>query len=336
MALRQATARRAREADVLDVQQAPVNPDLALVDQDRGSLQEFLTGLTRFFGRARVLELKAKATLTTARTLQPPKSGDEDAHVQTFIRTANAGRKEVEEHWSITTVVHGLHRKLTAARARATTPYEDAATIAQGLHNRYAEEAKRKAREEEDRLRREAEARARQDRERELEQLEQQALDAEAATDGLSEREDTFVAEYHRTHDGYRAASQAGYAQPRSQAERLLANPKILRALQAFKERDATRRQAEAIRTAPVRVETPVVKPDLVKAGSDREHKAAEIFDADAFLAAVVDPTTRAKLGIPVDTIAPNAVKLNEYARSLGELINRWPGVRLKKTTKTI
>ena len=40
--------------------------------------------------------------------------------------------------------------------------------------------------------------------------------------------------------------------------------------------------------------------------------------------------------GIPLDCLQINTVKLNEYARSLHEQLDRWPGVRARKTTKVV
>ena len=64
-------------------------------------------------------------------------------------------------------------------------------------------------------------------------------------------------------------------------------------------------------------------------ATTGRTTYSAIIFNADAFVAAAVT----GGFGIPADCLMPNPVKLNEYARSLRERIDAWPGVRLSKKT---
>jgi hypothetical protein len=40
------------------------------------------------------------------------------------------------------------------------------------------------------------------------------------------------------------------------------------------------------------------------------------------------------KHGIPPDVLMVNQARLNDYARDLGDVINRWPGVRFDSDTK--
>jgi hypothetical protein len=323
----------ARKAEVLP----PESPDLALVQTDGQKVGSFLAGIVPFFREAAALERKANATLVSARALDPPVAADGDAYIQTFIRTASADTKAVEAHWSVCQTFSALHRRLTAARGRATQPLEEASGIAQRLHNRYKEDQERKAREETDRLRMAAEARARADREAEAKRLEAEAEAAEAARTDLSEREEAFVSYLTGPYPmPERAAQQAGYKEPMKAAARLLSLDKIRAAIEAVQTAKAAREQAAATRQQPVLVEVEAVRPDVAKVGSDRVTWSGEVTDEASFIAAVLDPATRMRLGIPADVLQINGVKLNEFARSLHEQLDRWPGVRAKKSTRTI
>lgn len=330
-------SRRAGQESVAVIEH---DPDVALVEAESSIIRTFLTGLATFFRGAQQLEDTAKATLARSRTWALPTNGAADAMMQKDIQTVNAQIKAVEDHWSVCQALSRLHRKMTARRGVAVQMLEDARGIGQRLHNTYADNERRRAQEEQDRLRREEEDRQRKRRETELADLERQAVAAEEASPDLSEREESFVSIYveHSIHGGNAQASAqlAGFKEPMKAAARLISMPKIQAAIKARQDAIAAREQAAALREQPVVVEAPVVRPDVMKVGSDRKYKAAEIFDADAFVAAVLDPSQRLKLGIPADTVSPNQTKLNELARMLGEQINRWPGVRLKQTTRTI
>lgn len=308
--------------------------ELVLARTDGDLVNQFVGNLRAFFGKAGELEATAKLTLSQAEMLRIPKDGDEDAGVQRFIQGANSQRKQVEEHWTVTTVFSRFHKRLTSARARATEPLERAAQIANGLHQRFVDDQRRKEQLEAERLRREAEEKARQDRERELAALEAQAAKAEEASEELSEREDRFVTEYAVSRDGFKAASRAGFAQPRSAAERLLKTPKIQQALTAIEDARRAREQAEALRAAPVHVEESAVavRSQVQKVGADREYWSGELLDERA----LVDAVCEGRHGIPRDLLVVSQPKLNEYARSMHELINRWPGCRAKRTTKVL
>ena len=323
-----------RKAEVLPAE----SPDLALVQTDGQAVGAFLANIVPFFRKAGELERQAKDMLLAAQRITAPATSDEDAQIQVFVRSTTASRKQVEEHWSICQVFSGLHRKLTAGRGRATQPLEEAASVAQRLHNRYAEEQQRKARAEEDRQRREAEERARVAREAELADLERQALAAEADRDDLSEREQDFVQRMvaFPTAGGERCAAGAGYKDGFKAASRLLSTPKILEAIKARQQAIAIREQAAAVKEQPVEVEVERVRPDVQKVGSDRTTWAGEVVDLERFRAAALDPVERTKYGIPADVLTVDGPKLNEYARSLHEQMDRWPGVRAKRTTRTV
>ena len=64
----------------------------------------------------------------------------------------------------------------------------------------------------------------------------------------------------------------------------------------------------------------------------DRKTRTAVVVDEDAFIAAVLE----GKFGIPSDVLTVRQVKLNEYARSLGKLIERWPGIRYNEKTTIV
>lgn len=342
-----ATKRQAARPIDVEVLDAPASEDHELVAAEGTRLRTFLGGLVPFFKKAGEIERAAKERLDVARQLKAPTDAASDEKIQVFIRTVSTEIAGAEDHWSITTAVHGLHRMLTAARGRVTGKdskgnptgmLDQAKQLAQNLHNRYVEDAKRKAREEEDRLNREAEDRARQDREAELKRLEEEAVKAEAASPELSERERSFVDLVAFGRNSSDAARSAGYKNPDEQAARLLKTPKIVKAIDAKRQAAKIREQASATQAMPVQVEKAVVQPDVTRAAGahDRTTHGAEITDEQALIVAVLDPMTRTRLGIPADIVMINPTKVNEYGKSLKELINTWPGVRHTKKTSTI
>lgn len=339
-----AGARKATLPDI-EVLDAPPSEDQQLVSTDTAKLTSFMGGLAAFFRGAAALEKKAKEKLDIAQQLKPPANADEDAKVQLAIRDAKLTRKEIDDHWGITAVVHGLHRKLTAARERAGANADKANDIAQALHNRYVEDEKRRVRQEEDRLRREAEARAQAERDAEQARLEAEAVKAEEKSPELSARESDFVAYmtvavYNTVGNPTMSAANAGFKNPGQAAARLMNSPKIQAALAAKQQAEAIRTQAKAqaerpLDTAPIEAVTPNITR-ATPGGYDRSTNSAEVFDVDAFMAALLDPRTRTALGIPADIATFQQTKMNEHARNLGKLIEKWPGVRLKTKTTTV
>lgn len=323
-----------RKAEVLPAE----SPDLALVQTESQVVGAFMVGLVPFFRTAAALERQAKDMLVAAKALSAPVNSDQDAQLQVFVRSTTASRKQVEEHWNICQVFSGLHRKLTAGRARATAPLEEAASLAQGHHNRYVEAQQRQARAEEDRQRRDAEERARIAREAEVADLERQALAAEESSADLSEREQDFVYRMvaFPSAGAEGCAKGAGYKDGVKSAARLMSLPKIQQAIEAQQQAIRIREHAVAVKDMPIQVEVERVRPDVQKVGSDRTTWACDIYDPDAFLAAVLDTGTRLRLGIPADVVEPAQKALNELARSLHEQLDRWPGVRAKRSTRTV
>lgn len=333
--------------EIVNVQ--PENPEVAMIANEGGILTAMLQGIGRFLGQANELEAAARTTLAEAKALRakPPQNGEDDQRVQAFVRRTKEQKKTVEDHWTITAKVSAFHKKLTAKRNIAVEALEEAQKIGDDLHAKYKADAERKAREEQDRLRREAEERARQDRERELADLEAKAIEAEAASEELSEREQTFVKYYAAHGKPAEAARFAGYKDPATMGVRLATSPKIQAALEAISQAALLRKQAEAKKEAPILVsDVPEVRADVSK-GGDRVTWSATITDVDAFLTAMLDPMTRTKHGMPIDIIIDTMKQviksndnklpaLNRYATQLTEAVGRWPGVRADKKTAVL
>lgn len=334
------------DVEVLD----PVSPEQQLVTTEGGKLRTFLSlgEITRFFKRAGEIERAAKERLDIARQLKPPTDAPSDEKIQLFIKAVKDDITIAEEHWGIAAVLHHLHRAITAARSRTTGKdskgnptgmLDQAAGLAQALHNRYVEDERRRAQEEQARLNREAEQRAQEQRERELAELEAAALKAEAASPELSERERLFVDYFTGPYqNASRAAQQAGFKDPDTQSARLLKSPKVVKAIEAKRAANTIRTQAAAKREMPVQYETTTVQPNISRAAGahDRTTHGAEVTDEQALLVAALDPMMRTRLGIPADIVMINRSKVNEYGSSLKELIEKWPGVRHTKKTTTV
>src|SRR6185436_6794428 len=166
---------------------------------------------------------------------------------------------------------------------------------------------------------------------REAADAEEQALRAEAASAKLSDRETVFVEEVFGGRNAALAAKIAGYKNPADAGARLLATPKIEKALAGKREAENIRRQSVARQQQPLDVQHEEARPDIVRAAGakDRTTKSAELLDENALIAAII----QGGHGIPWDILTVKPAKLNEYARSMGALINKWPGVRYKEET---
>ncbi len=327
-------AKSTRKTPDVEVVEAE-SEDQKLVSADTDKLRSFMGGLVAFFRTATSLEKKAKEQLDIARQLKKPTNADEDAKVQVVLRDSKLARKAIDEHWSITQVVHALHRRMTAARERGGKNADDAAGIAQRLHNDYVEDARRKAREEEERVNREREEAARADRQRQLDAMENEALMRELEMENLSEREQRFVdLVWQGFNTPATAARSVGYAKPEQQGARLMESDKIKKAIAAKQDAERVRTQARAIADKPLDVRRETVAADVTKAagtGGDSTRWSGEVIDERLFIEAVIG----GRHGIPIDCLTVNQSKLTEYATSMHELIDRWPGVRAKKTTTT-
>lgn len=327
-----ATKQKAANTSTADTKQTVLAtlPEMVPTQQDGVALLDFFHGVAAFFNKAHGLEQRAKQTLLDARMLTPPQSAEDDEQIQLFIKRATADAKEVEGHWEVTAIISRFHKRLTGARSRATSPISEAKDIAQRLHNRYVDEARRKAAEEQERLRREMEQQAAAAKQRELDALEARALEVEAGSADLSEREQQFVYHFVGSRNPIESARRAGFKNPESRALKLLQSQKIIDAIHAREASHSIREQAKALEQAPTVIDVPEVKAEVGTLGSDRTTHTAEVVDLEAWRAGILAGT------IPIDTAIPSQPKLNEYARSLRTQINRFPGVRYKATTRTV
>lgn len=325
---------KTQPADI-DVLPAGETEEVALVTESGGAIAAFIGGFAAWVGEAVKLQKSADARLAAARTLKAPSTPEDDEILQRFCKTVAAEKRSAASHYvDVKGLFYGIHRRISAREKRTEETLESAHKIANQFHNGFVEQQKRRAQELQDKLRREAEEKARRDREAELAELERQALDAEKNSPELSEREQVFVSRVLLGLSPYEAAKGAGFKNPEGTALRLSNTHKILKALDAGATARAVREQAAAMSQQPLDVQVEEVQPDIIKAigASDRTTKSAELLDEEAFIAAVI----AGKHGIPVDVLTVDVAKLNTHARSLGELINRWPGVRLKSSTRVV
>lgn len=310
-----------------------VSPELMIVEQNGSVVRDWLGAARQFFRETQEMELAAKSFLMRAESLAVPTNGDQDEQLQAFIRDGNSGIKAIEAKWTITRVLHQLHGMAVAGRKRGTDAYLNGVTIGNRLHNQWSDNEKRRAQQESDRLRREAEANAARERQEELDRLEREALRAEAQSDDLSAREQEFV---DRVTNGGNtsvlAARYAGYKDPEGAAARLMNTPKIKAAIEGKIIAKRARQQQTALKESPVQVESTIVDVQPDTRGGDRTTWSADILDERAFVQAVVS----GQHGIPLDCLTINQVRLNELARSLHENMDRFPGVRARKTTRVL
>jgi len=319
----------AREPEVLDA----LEEELALVKADSSIVEQFAGKLRVFFNRARVLEATALANLVSAQLVKAPTTMQEDEAIQFQIKNVGADRKEAVDHWDITIKLWHFHKRVCTARGRSENPNDRAIALLTGLHNGWVEQERRRVAAENERLRREAEQQAAADRARDLAELERQALVAEEASKDLSARELVFVARHLAGFNILEAARMAGYKEPSKAAPRLIEQPKIVAAIEASSAAAALREQKTAIAQKPLDVQAKTVTADISTAGGfDRSSHSAELLDERLLIEAIL----AGGRGIPSDLLQVNPAKLNEYARSMHELINRWPGVRYKKTTSLV
>jgi len=300
------------------------------------TLGSFLTNIAGFLTTARRLEDRALDTLDVAKQLRQPTSKDEDEAIVATVRQWTAERREATNHWDARSVVFSLHKRLIAAFQRADRPMEDAIALGTRLHNDWVAAEAQRVRLEEQRKRDAHEALEREARAAELRKLEEAALEAEASSPDLSERERVFVAAFvassrHGASAG-NAARAAGFKNPDATASRLLATPKVIAAFAAHDRAVELRQQAAAVIAKPIVIADVTVQPE-VAASADRTTYRAELFDEGAFLAACLAPGNPYR--IPArDLLTVKQAELTARARSMGEAINHWPGVRLISNTK--
>jgi hypothetical protein len=312
-----------------------VEPELGELEPTRtdgGQIQAFVEGAKAFFLTARALEAEALETLADVKARTTPATMQEDETIQRIVKLASAQKKGILGHWQITSLVSQFHKRLVAKRKVGEDAADQAALIGNRLHSEWVSAEARRVRAENERREREAEERARQEREAELARLEAEAVKAEESSATLSERERYFVdLVFQGFNTPATSARMAGFKSPEAAAGRLMSSAKILAAIEAKRASVAIRQKAQAVKALPLEVEhVEEDRPQVSKAvGHDRTTRSAELVNEQALIDAIV----RGGLGIPTDVLTINRPKLNEYARSLDKLINRWPGVRL--VTKT-
>jgi hypothetical protein len=313
----------------------PMTEEIALASEAGLTIKSFLSGVAVFFGKAAQLEAAATKALERAELLKPPTSAKEDEAIQTFIVERKDAAKVGTSHWeTLTSTLHGWHKRSTARRGRTVDVELKAAEIAQRLHNGWAESEKRREAREAEEERQRAEKAAAAKRQKELDDLEAKAVAAEKKSPDLSPREASFVVLVVGGVAPYDAAKRSGYKAPAENGGRLMDTPKIQKAIKAARTAQAAREQAAAIAEAPLDVEVRDVKPaQVTKAvgATDRDTHRGKVVDEGA----IIEAFRSGKYGIPGDLFQVNPTKLNEYARSLRENLNRWPGVIYNKNTST-
>lgn len=335
---KKAEARKASVARTpdIDVVTDPVTlEEVKLVTEVGAALAKFVAGAAAFFTSAKQIELEAQRYLEDMRAMKAPTTSLEDEAVQLRIKSGNGGKKKAEEHWHlICSTVFQFHRRLTGRRDRAVKWFEEGASIGNRHHNKWTADAQRVADIENERRRREAEAEAETKRQRELDDLEQQRMKLEAASGDLSDREQVYVQSRLDGFTPFNAATRAGYRKPTEVASRLEDTAKITAAITAGQKARALAQQITATKALPLEVQVDTVQADVVRApgASDRSRWSAEILDEAAFRDAVFE----GKYGIPRDVLVVDPAAVNRYAKDMHELINKWPGVRAKKTTGVV
>ncbi len=321
----------------------PAEPetDLAFVQEAGSAVVAFLKGAAAFLTRANSLEDRAREVKALALTLKPSTNSTEDESVQAFIKRCNVGKKTIEGHWDgtdaepgISRILHRLHRRVTNKRDIGGKLLDEAAAIGNKLHNDYLAKAERDAEEKRRREQAIEDERARKARADELAELERIALEKEAESDELSEREQGFVARVAVNYHPTVAAREVGYKNPEQKGAQLLTYSKIADAIQATREANALREQAAAKAQAPLEVATVEVEPDVIQAAGTQDRKTwrAKVTDEQAFIGAVFAGEHK----IPRDVLCIDLVKLNQYARDLRTVINRWPGVEAVSSNKVV
>ena len=313
---------------------------LELVRGLQDGITTFFRGAGVFFKGASVLREEAKLMLARAEALTVPTDDASNKIVQRVVIDSTRGRKANTEHWEpITKTFHKVHKVLTSGRGEAEKDFVRAALLGNRHHSDYVSEQERKARIEQQRLDRLAREAAQRERDEENRRLEEERLTLEADSPNLSDREQRFVNAYDQHRNSIKAERMAGYKV--GYGVKLLDREKIQTALELLVKTREVARQLEVIKTAPVIPKaTPVVRSTVnhvVGAGS-RKQRGAVVFDEYALIEAILmqaaNPPPEGEPVIPTDVLTIKAPKVNEYARSLGRVINEWPGVRFTEETK--
>lgn len=303
--------------------------DAQLLEGLGADIKTFVAHAFAFLTVASDLETKAKASLARIQAMPAPTTMEEDDTLQREIRQFNADKRAIEDHWTICSKVHQFHRKLTGRRDIGVKALEEAATIGNRRHNAWVESERRRIADEIARQERQAREEAEAVRRAEIARLEQERLEAEASAPDLSDREKDFVRLIVLTGCAPDvAAERAGFKRV-GYGQTLMASGKITAALKSAYAALGVAKEAERLQAAPLEV-APVEVPTVNLDKGTVTRWKAEVVDEARFIDAVL----RGGYGIPTDCLTINTVKLNEYARSLHKLIDKWPGVKAVEETK--
>lgn len=326
-----------RITDTLDKQlpssAALVAPEHEDTRQDLTAVAAWFKALPEFFARASEIEASAKAFQAATLTRAVPTSQEEDAALVADVRTARERKREAEDYWGISALLSRLHRRVTAARARAVDPLDQGIAKLTALHTTFEREERERVEREAAARRRDEEAKAAAERAKELADLEAAAVAAEESSPDLSERERMFVQYVSETSDDdgatIRAARTAGYANPEHMGPSLSRRPKIVAAIQARRDAIAARLQAQAIAATPVQAAY-VAPPPVQSVKGTRTTHGAECFDPKAFIRACLNGEVPEIVALTV--LKVDGAQMNAQGRMYQAGVNVWPGVRHVET----
>ena len=318
--------------EVIDGQE---RPEVALIRRESEPVATLMQNMQVFFAKAEDLEAQAKAELADAQaTWKAPTCKEEDEDLVARIRQNAAATKEFDAHWEITTVLSRMHRSMTGLRNRGADMREKIKNHGNYLHAAWERLERERVQREEAELRRQEQARLQQQREAEAAEAERTAIEAEANSPHLGERESRFVDLYMANGgDAVRAAKGAGYANVDANANRLLKTSKIMQAIEARRQAVAIRQQAAAKAALPVEPTIQHAAPVAQVAAKARTYQSCEVTDAAKFMAVLLDPQLRAHYRVPAEAATFVQSVLNDMARQIGDKVNLVPGLRLKVVT---
>lgn len=271
-----------------------------------------------------------------------------------LIKKGKGLKRGIDEHWM------RVKRWLTDRKNDIQTIMDTDLELAEPHLKRigqlcltYEDLERRRIAEEERRNREEQERLARENREREVAKMEKAALDAEAGSEDLSDRERIFVQEVFLGNSPANAAFTADYKDPEKQAERLMKTPKVIQAIEGMRQAKALREQAAATEQKPIEVKTVEVQSHLGHVSGMRSKTTtwtAECHNYRAFVEAFArgerNRALDAAVGgsengptVDIDTFLemtePSETGGNAKARAMHENLDRIPGWRhIKKDTK--
>jgi hypothetical protein len=310
-----------------------VNSETQVVNTVMASFVSFFTGFRAYLLRAKELERRADETLAKAKTLTEPTNEKEDEFLQAFVKQCNADTKETIEHHGFGKIVHQFHGRITAYRNRGTQPTEEAADIANKLHNIYTRKEQQRVDAENEKRRLAAEAAAKKERDDELAKVEAERLKLEESSADLSAREREYVELVMGGMEASKAATVAGFKDGFKAAARLMASEKIQKAITNARQAKALLEVQEVLKSQPVETANYVAeRPNIRRAAGAKDvtRKKMVVENAELFIQAVIS----GKHGIPHDMLIIDEVRGNEYARSMTDAVKRWPGVRVDSETK--